>query len=131
MNLDCSLHLSTHGYNPLPNRYLSEARKTLGDWIVYREPQRGGGRRGYVAVARVTHIESDPSDSGSSYARLADFLPFDAVVPLRRGEAFYERRLGAVADPALIGAALRGKSIRTISDAEFGAITCAGLHETS
>ena len=60
-----------------PNTYLGEARKSVGDWIVYREPRRGGGRQGYVAVARVTRIEQDPSRAGHSYARV------DGAVSLR------------------------------------------------
>ena len=113
-----------------PNRYLTEAQHTLGDWIVYREPQRGAGRRGYVAVARVTRIEPDSSKPRFSYAHVADFLAFDSVVPLRRSSSFYEDRLNQVQNPSRIGAALQGKSIRTISDREFGAITRAGLNET-
>lgn len=113
-----------------PNRYLPEAQRALNDWIIYREPRRGGGREGYVAVANVTRIESDPARPGHSYACMSDFLPFDLVVPLRRDLSFYEGMLGKVANPSRIGAALQGKSIRTISDAEFGAITRAGLRET-
>ena len=113
-----------------PNRYLPEAKRALNDWIIYREPRRGGGREGYVAVTQIKHIEADPAKSGHSYAYMDSFLPFDAVVPLRRGEGFYERMLDQVANPARIGAALQGRSIRTISDAEFGAITRAGLSDT-
>ena len=75
-----------------PNRYLAEARKSVGDWIVYREPQRGGGRRGYIGVAQVTHIETDPTDATSSYALVSNFLPFDTVVPLRRERGRTTRR---------------------------------------
>ena len=112
-----------------PNLYLAEARKSVGDWVVYREPRRGGGREGYVAVARVTGIEPDPKNPRSSYAHLTDFLPFDTVVPLRSGTEYYEAALNAVENPSRIGAALRGKSIRTISDAEFASIARAGLAE--
>lgn len=113
-----------------PNTYLREARKSLGDWVVYREPRRGGGRQGYVAVARVMSIEADPSREGHSYAHVEGFLPFDVVVPLRGDEAYYEVRLNAVETRLRIGSALQGKSIRTISDSEFAAIVCAGLVET-
>lgn len=113
-----------------PSRYLAQARQALGDWIVYREPRRSGGREGYVAVARLTRIEPDPVKSDHSYAYMADFLPFDVVVPLRHGTGFYETMLAQVANPSGIGAALQGKSIRTISDAEFGAIVRAGLRDT-
>ena len=49
------------------------------------------------------------------------------MVPLRREGRYYEARLDAVEDPSRVGAALQGRSIRTISDEEFGAITHAGL----
>ena len=113
-----------------PNLYLAKARKSVGDWVVYREPRRGGGREGYVAVARVTGIEPDPKKPRSSYAHMTDFLPFDTVVPLHSGTEYYEAALNAVENPSLIGAWLRGKSIRNISDAEFAAIARAGLAQT-
>jgi putative restriction endonuclease len=113
-----------------PNRYLAEAMRALGDWIIYREPRRGGGREGYVAVARVTSIAPDPSKAGFSYAFVADFLPFDRVVPLRCVAGFYETTLNNLANPSRIGAALQGRSLRIITDQEFGAITRAGLQDT-
>jgi putative restriction endonuclease len=57
-----------------PSRYLGDAQRALGDWIVYREPRRGGGREGYVAIARVVRIEPDPTRPGHSYAWVADYL---------------------------------------------------------
>lgn len=113
-----------------PNRYLAEAERTEKDWIVYREPRRGGGRQAYVAVARVNRIEPDPSDPGSSYAYLSDYLEFDQVVPLHSGMQYYENRLNSVAKPSQIGVALQGKSVRTITEDEFGAIVLAGLATT-
>ena len=61
---------------------------------------------------------------------LTDFLPFDTVVPLRSGTEYYEAALNAVENPSRIGAALRGKSMRTFSAAEFASIARAGLAET-
>ena len=58
---------------------------------------------------------------------LTDFLPFDTVVPLRSGTEYYEAALNAVENPSRIGAALRGKSMRTFSAAEFASIARAGL----
>jgi putative restriction endonuclease len=113
-----------------PNRYLAVAETAVGDWIIYREPTRGGGRKGYVAVARVTLVEPDPARPGHSYAFVADFLPFDGVVPLRRGPSFYETMLDRVENPSRIGAALQGKSIRNIPEAEFSAIVRVGLRQT-
>lgn len=113
-----------------PNRYLAEAQKAVGDWIVYREPRRGGGRSGYVAVARLARIDTDSERPGFSYARMADFLPFDDVVPLRHEAGFYEKQLDFVAQPSLIGSRLQGRSVRVISEEEFGRIALAGLSET-
>jgi putative restriction endonuclease len=113
-----------------PDRYLEEARKAVGDWIVYRAPRRGGGRIGYFAVARVASIDADPVQSGYFYARMTDFLQFDEVVPLERATGFYEQRLAFVAKRSLIGRTLQGRSVRTISELEFGDIVRAGLRET-
>lgn len=113
-----------------PDRYLEEARKTVGDWVVYRAPRRGGGPIGYFAAARVVGIDADSTKTGYSYARMSDYLDFDEVVPLGRGGGFYERRLELVEKRSLIGQALQGKSVRTISDLEFGDIVGAGLRET-
>ena len=113
-----------------PNRYRVEAERTANDWIVYREPRRGGGRQAYVAVARVSRIEPDPSDPGSSYAHVSDYLEFDQVVPLRNGMRYYEDWLNSVPDRSRIGVALQGRSVRTIAEEDFAAIVLAGLAET-
>lgn len=113
-----------------PNRYLADAKQAQGDWVAYREPRRGGGRQGYVAVARLLEITPDSARAGHSYARMADFLPFDRVVPLKGPTNFYERLLAGVGNPSLIGRELQGKSVRLLSDDEFGAIVRAGLQDT-
>jgi putative restriction endonuclease len=110
-----------------PGRYLGEAREVVGDWIVYHESKRGGGALAYVGAARVIAIEAHPRGDGF-YARIADFMPFPKPVPLRREDGFFESRLNAVANPARVGAALQGSSIRSISEADFTAIILAGLH---
>ncbi len=112
-----------------PNRYLAEAQKAVGDWIIYREPRRGGGRSSYIAVARLDRIDPDPNRAGYSYARMSGFLPFDVIVSLRGPAGFYEKQLEFV-PRALVGAKLRGNSIRVISNEEFGAIVLAGLRKT-
>jgi putative restriction endonuclease len=113
-----------------PDRYLDEARKAVGDWIVYRAPRRGGGQIGYFAAARVISIDSDITVPGHSYARMGDFLHFDEIVPLERSTGFYERQLDFVTKRSLIGRTLQGRSVRTISEIEFGDIVRDGLRET-
>lgn len=113
-----------------PKRYLDSLKACLGDWIIYREPRRDGGREGYVAVARTVGIQPDPISSNHFYATIADFLPFDHVVPLRHAGGFYETRLDRLEKPSLIGSVLQGRSVRNISDSEFAAIVHAGMSDT-
>ncbi|MFO1160485.1 MAG: HNH endonuclease [Reyranellaceae bacterium] len=112
-----------------PNDYLAVAKKAVGDWIVYREPRRGGGSMGYIAVARVTGIDPDPKLPSHSYARVRDFLRFDRIVPFRRSAGLQESKLDYVPS-ARVGAALRGNSIREISDEDFARISLLGLDQT-
>src|SRR5262245_35976621 len=51
-----------------PPQYRGKAEKLVGQWIIYREPQRNHGRRAYVAVARVLRIEPDPKRPRHAYA---------------------------------------------------------------
>ena len=113
-----------------PDRYLAEAQKTVGDWIVYRATRRGGSRIGYFAAARVKGIDPDPAVVGHSYARVENYLPFDELVPLEWSQGFYERQLNMLPKKSLVGRTLQGRSVRTISEFEFGDIVRAGLRET-
>ena len=106
------------------------AEQLIGDWIVYREPQRNGGRRAYIAVARVLRIEADTRRAGYSYAVVGDYLPFDRPVPFANNGAYAEAALREIGNPSRVGAYLQGKSIRTISEADFAAIVRTGLGET-
>lgn len=113
-----------------PNRYLPTALRFVGDWVVYRGSRRGGGRPGYLAAARIVRVDPDPAQADHSYARVADFLPFDAVVPLEGPSGPYEAVMRAVSDPALRGPAIRGRSVRPLDEADFAAIVDAGLRTT-
>lgn len=112
-----------------PRRYLKAAEAVVGDWIAYREPGTGGGRAGYLAVARVARIDLDPQRPGHFYARVDSYLPFDAVVPLRREGRYFEASLRDES-PVTIGHRLQGRSVRVVSDADFAAIVRAGLGAT-
>ena len=112
-----------------PRRYLPMAEAVRGDWIVYREPQTGGGSGSYFAAARVDRIERDPDSAGHYYARVDGYLPFDAPVPLRRHGRLFEAALRE-AVTSNIGHKLQGRSVRTLSDEDFGAIVRAGLGAT-
>jgi putative restriction endonuclease len=113
-----------------PPQYRGVVRSLTGDWIIYREPQRNGGRRAYIAAARVLRVDPDPNRPQHSYAAIVDFLPFDKPVPFSSDGTYAETRLRAIGDRTHVGAYLQGKSVREISDADFAAIVRAGLSET-
>ncbi|WP_370073373.1 HNH endonuclease [Sinorhizobium fredii] len=113
-----------------PKQYRGIAETLLGDRIVYREPQRNGGRRAYVATAKVIAIEDDPIKPGHAYAVMAEYQEFDEPVPFVRDGRYWETSLLSVADPTRVGAFIQGKSIRVIPETDFAAIVRAGLSET-
>ncbi len=51
-----------------PRIYLRIAERFVGDWVLYRETGSDGGRKAYVAVARVERIDPDASDASLFYA---------------------------------------------------------------
>jgi putative restriction endonuclease len=113
-----------------PRQYLPIATASASDWIVYREPQRNGGRRAYVATAHVDRIESDVSRPGHSYAFVSGYLPFDRPVPFVAAGRYAEEALRAIGNPSRVGASIQGRSIRELSEADFGRIVHAGLRQT-
>ncbi len=115
---------------PTQSNYMAVARDAVGDWIVYREPQRNGGRRAYIAVARVARIEPDPVRPNHAYAIMADYLPFDRPVPFAGAGTYWEAPLRAVENASRVGASLQGKAMRALDDFDFSAIVAAGLSET-
>lgn len=119
----------THRYQ-FPAQYRIIAEALVGNWIVYREPQRNGGRRAYIAAALVLRIDPDPNRPGHSYAVVGEYLPFDHPVPLSSGKNYAEAPLRAIGDPRRIGVYLRGKSVRPLAEADFSSIVLRGLSET-
>jgi putative restriction endonuclease len=115
---------------PAKRNYVDTARKAVGDWVLYREPQRNGGRRAYIATARVSAVEPDPERGDHQYAYVADYLEFPAPVPFVQNGRYAEAALRAITDPSRIGQTLQGKSMRPISPEDFDAIMLAGLAET-
>jgi putative restriction endonuclease len=110
-----------------PPQYRKVAEQLVGDWIVYREPQRNNGRRAYIAVARVLRIDSDPERAGYSYAYISDYLPFDRPVSFARNGTYAEAALREIGNPSRVGAYLQGKSIRGVSETDFAEIVSAGF----
>ena len=113
-----------------PPEYVEAAMKAVGDWIIFREPRRSGGRTAYIAAARVISVKPDPGLRDRLYAYVRDYLPFSVPVPISEDGRYVEKSLRDLVNRRLAGVTLHGKSLRSISDADFNDIIAAGLKET-
>jgi putative restriction endonuclease len=113
-----------------PRPYLGRAETCVGDWIVYLEPAKVRGSRGYFAVARVRQIIEDPKASRmylaliepGTYLEFANPVPYnDASGPVERGLLNEEGRLSGRAQAA----------VRPISALDFDRIIEKGLGDNT
>jgi putative restriction endonuclease len=114
---------------PKRSHYVEAANLVRGDWILYRESKRDGGRKGYVGAAFVTDVED--AEPGFAIAKVERYFEFDPPIPLKdRAGQYREAMLRAAPNPGLVGRTIEGKSLRTISDEDFAAIVSEALGET-
>ena len=109
-----------------PTQWLNAAQRVVGNWIVYQEPRRAGGR-GYFAVGKVETIVPDP-DNQAMYLALIEqgsFLEFGRDVPFQLDGRAVERGLLDANGRLNNGRAVQ--SIRSISNADFNRIVELGL----
>ncbi len=111
-----------------PPRWMNNASKVVGNWIIYQEPRRAG-QRGYYAVAKVEKIVPDPATAGMFLALIqpGSYLEFGRDVPFQLDGQVVERGLLDAAGRVNGGRAIQ--SIRSISDADFNRIFDLGLIE--
>lgn len=111
-----------------PPRWLANAAKLVGNWIVYQEPRRAG-KRGYYAVAKVERIVPDPADAGMYLALIESgtFLEFGRDVPFQLDGGAVEWGLLDPGGRLNNGRAVQ--SIRMLSDEDFNRIVALGLVE--
>lgn len=106
-----------------PNRnYLSVVERTVGDWVIFYEGRRGGGR-GYHRVQKVQSITPDPADPSHSFAILDRSWALDFETQLHREKTdgnLWESRLARMGGN-------NTTAVRLISDQDFAAIVNAGL----
>ena len=109
-----------------PRQYLGRVQACIGDWIVYYEPRKVAGTRGYFAVAKVQQVIPDPAAPGmyiaiiepGSYLDFANPVPFtDAQGVIERGVLNEEGRISGRAQAA----------VRPLAPADFDRITSLGL----
>ncbi len=108
---------------PARRNYIEAARAAVGDWALFREPRRGGGRLAYVATARVTEVAPDAARSDHLYAYVSDFLAFPTPAPFAIGGRYAEAPLRAAGqvDPADLRSGLcRHRARRPLRDPGAG-----------
>jgi putative restriction endonuclease len=103
-----------------PPQYHGRVQACVGDWIVYYEPVKVPGTRGYFAVARVQQVIRDPGKAGMYLAIIepGSYLDFPNPVPVRVAGQLVERD-----NPNAQW------SVRPLSSADFNRIISLGLAE--
>lgn len=117
---------------PAKRPYMEVALGVEGDWVLYRETQRNGGRRAYIGAARVVSVLPDDKQPGYAYANVTEFIQFDPPVPFAGApvDRYWEAAFRAISNPNLVGQYAQGKSLRLISEQDFGAVVAAGIGGT-
>ncbi len=113
-------------YYRFPPQWLNAASQVVGNWIVYLEPRRAGGR-GYFAVGKVDQIIPDPQDQSMFLALIekGTFLDFGRAVPFQLDGRAVERGLLNSGGRLNNGRAVQ--SIRPLSNTDFNRIIELGL----
>ena len=109
-----------------PPQYLGRVQACVGDWIVYYEPVKVAGTRGYFAVAKVQQVIPDPCASGMYLAIIEEgsYLDFPNPVAFNGPEGLIERGLYNEAG-AISGRAQ--SAVRPLSASDFNRIVELGL----
>lgn len=111
-----------------PRQYLGRVEACVGDWIIYLEPTKVRGTRGYFAAAKVQQVIADPGTSGMYIALIepGSYLDFANPVPFSGPDGVIE--LG-VLNPAGRISGRAQAAVRPISATDFGRILQFGLVE--
>ncbi len=109
-----------------PKQYLSRAKLSEGDWIVYLEPSKVRDTKGYFAIARVQEIIPDPRNAEMFLAVIepGTYLDFGDPVSFRDSEGLLERGL-LNAEGNISGRAQA--AVRPLSPEDFVRIVERGL----
>lgn len=109
-----------------PKPYLSRALQCVGDWVVYLEPTKVRGSRGYFAVAKIEAIVPDPSVPNMYLALVApeSYLDFVRWVPFSSPDGPIER--GVLNEAGAISGRAQA-AVRPLSPVDFARIVRAGL----
>tara|TARA_B100001123_G_scaffold57210_1_gene61448 strand:+ start:1199 stop:2116 length:918 start_codon:yes stop_codon:yes gene_type:complete len=109
-----------------PKKYLTRAQQCEGDWIVYLEPSKVRGTKGYFAVAKVQEIIADPRNADMHLAVIepGSYLDFGDPVPFRDADDIIEQ--GLLNDDGKISGRAQA-AVRVLSPEDFARIVERGL----
>ena len=111
-----------------PKQYLSRVAQCVGDWIVYYEPRKVLGSKGYYAIARVAQVVPDPT-APEMYLALIEpgsYLDFANPVPFEVEDELAET--GLLNEQGRISGRAQA-AVRPISPRDFDRILSRGLAE--
>lgn len=111
-----------------PSQYLGRVSACINDWIIYYEPVKVRGSRGYFAVAKVEQVIPDPQAPGMYIAMIepGSYLEFANAVPFSGPDGLIER--GLLNDAGKISGRAQS-AVRPISPADFNRILDLGLED--
>ncbi len=111
-----------------PKMYLSRAEPNVSDWILYLEPTKVRGSRGYFAAALVRQIIPDPKAQDMYLALIEPntYLEFPNPVPFNDVDGPIER--GLLNDQGNLSGRAQA-AMRPISNADFNRIVDRGLDD--
>jgi putative restriction endonuclease len=109
-----------------PKQYLGRVQESVGDWIVYLEPSKVSGTRGYFAIARVQQVIEDPKAPGMFLALIepGSFLEFANHVPFKETDGPVER--GLLNEYGKLSGRAQS-AVRPVSPQDFNRIIDRGL----
>lgn len=111
-----------------PQQYLSRVSACIDDWIVYYEPSKVRGSKGYFAVAKVADVVPDPTAKDMYLALIepGSYLDFVNPVPFNGALGLVERGV-LNADGKISGRAQ--SAVRPLSIEDFNRIIDLGTAE--
>ena len=111
-----------------PRQYLRRVEACVGDWIIYYEPRKVAGTRGYFAAARVERVIADPNAANMYLALIqqGSYLDFASPVPFSGIDGLVER--GVLNAHGQISGRAQA-AVRHLSADDFNRIVAMGLKE--
>jgi putative restriction endonuclease len=111
-----------------PRQYLGRVQSCVGDWIIYYEPRKVAGTRGYFAMAKIERVIPDPATKGMYLALIAPgtYLDFVNPVPFSGPSGVVDQSVlneqGQISGRAQ-------SAVRPIAPSDFQRIIALGLDE--